>query len=178
MIPEGLELGHEGMDFLKDKDTYYHYPWDYISRSVLKLDLEKLDSEPMITDRDRSKTMILGDSRGFQIATGVIKMDWANAINPNDPERKKKKKKKEKLVDKIPKWEEEQCDWAMTLDVPPFAAFPPFNKKTGLETFEQTMTISLYNLDYYMKNRTPGKCKFLNVMSGVDLPHVMNGMKR
>ena len=32
------------------------------------------------------------------------------------------------------------------------------------------MTISLYNLDYYMKNRTPGKCKFLNVMSGVDQP--------
>ena len=45
-----------------------------------------------------------------------------------------------------------------------------FNKKTGLETFEQTMQISLYNLDYYMKNRTPCKCKFLNVMSGVDEP--------
>ena len=26
-IPDGFELGHEGMDFLKDKDTYYYYPW-------------------------------------------------------------------------------------------------------------------------------------------------------
>ena len=162
-IPEGLELGHEGMDFLKDKDTYYYYPWGLYSAGHAQLDLDKLDGEPMITDRNRSKTLILGDSGGFQIATGVIKMDWANAINPNDPER-------EKLVNKILKWEEEQCDWAMTLDVPPFAAFPPFNKKTGLETFEQTMQISLYNLDYYMKNRTLGKCKFLNVMSGVDEP--------
>ena len=162
-VPEGFELGHEGMDFLKDQDSYYHYPWGLYSAGHAQLDLNKLDGEPMITNRDKKKTMILGDSGGFQIATGVIKMDWKNAIDPNDPAR-------EELVDKILKWEEEQCDWAMTLDIPPFAAFPPNNKKTGLESFEQTMQISLYNLDYYMKNRTPGKCKFLNVMSGIDEP--------
>ena len=83
-VPEGLELGHEGMDFLKDIDTYYYYPWGLYSAGHAQLDLDKLDGEPMITDRDRSKTLILGDSGGFQIATGVIKMDWANAINPDE----------------------------------------------------------------------------------------------
>ena len=29
--------------------------------------------------------MILGDSGGFQIATGVLKMDWANAKDPERP---------------------------------------------------------------------------------------------
>ena len=61
-LPEGFELGHEGMDFLKDKDSYYHYPWGLYSAGHAQLDLTKLDGEPMITDRDRSKTMILGDS--------------------------------------------------------------------------------------------------------------------
>ena len=31
----------------------------------------------MIQGRDKNNTMILGDSGGFQIATGVLKMDWA-----------------------------------------------------------------------------------------------------
>ena len=38
----------------------------------------------MIQGRDSSKTMILGDSGGRKIATGVLKMDWANAKDPND----------------------------------------------------------------------------------------------
>ena len=97
------------MDSSKDLKTLIGIIWGLYS-SPKMLDPNKLDGEPMITDRDRNKTLILGDSGGFQIATGVIKMDWANAINPNDPER-------EKLVEKILKWEEEQCDWAMTLDV-------------------------------------------------------------
>ena len=29
----------------------------------------------MIQDRDRNTTIILGDSGGFQIATGVLKLD-------------------------------------------------------------------------------------------------------
>ena len=63
----------------------------------------------MIQNRDRNNTMIL-ETGGFQIATGVPKMDWANAKDPNDPARLA-------LCEKIPKWEEHTAHWAMTLDI-------------------------------------------------------------
>jgi hypothetical protein len=56
----------------------------------------------------------------------------------------------------------------MTLDIPAFAAAPGFSEKTGLTKFEDTLDITEINLQYFLKNRTPGKTKFLNVLSGSD----------
>lgn len=158
---EGFEKGLAGLDFLK-QDSYFHYPFGLYSAGHAHLDTEKSDrDEAMIQNRDRNNTMILGDSGGFQIATGVLKMDWANAKDPNDPARLA-------LCEKILKWEEHTADWAMTLDIPGFASAPPYNEKTGLESFQDTVDISVLNLDYFLRNRTPEKCKFLNVLSGAD----------
>jgi len=160
-VPEGFELGNEGLDFLKSEDSYYHYPYGLYSAGHAQLDLNKKGKEPMIDDRDRSNTVLVGDSGGFQVATGVIKMEWDTAKNPGDPAR-------EKLCETILAWEEDQCDWAMTLDVPSVACIPPMNKRTGLTDFQDAVDITLLNLDYYMKHRTPGKCKFMNILSGND----------
>lgn len=158
--PEGFEKGTQGMNFLDPENSYYHYPWGLYSGGHAHLDPDKSDErEPMIQGRDRSKTMILGDSGGFQIATGVLKMDWANAKDPNDPAR-------QELCNKILKWLEHTADWSMTLDVPAFAAVGKLSEKTGLTEFQDTLDVSLLNLDYFMKNRTPGATKFLNVLSG------------
>ena len=158
--PEGFEKGTQGMNFRDPEHSYYHYPWGLYSGGHAHLDPVKSDErEPMIQGRDRSKTMILGDSGGFQIATGVLKMDWANAKDPNDPAR-------QELCNKILKWLEHTADWSMTLDVPAFAAVGKLSEKTGLTEFQDTLDVSLLNLDYFMKNRTPGATKFLNVLSG------------
>lgn len=159
--PEGFELGNQGLDFLKSEDSYYHFPYGLYSAGHAQLDLSKKGKEPMIDDRDRANTVIVGDSGGFQVATGVIKMEWDTAKNPGDPAR-------EKLCQTILDWEEDQCDWAMTLDVPSVACIPPMNKRTGLTDFQDAVDITLLNLDYYMKHRTPGKCKFMNILSGND----------
>lgn len=160
-VPAGLEKGHAALDFL-DEDGYFYYPWGLYSAGHAQLDLSKTDdAEPMIQKRDRSKTVILGDSGGFQVATGVIKMDWANAQNPNDPER-------EALCEKILRWLEHTADWSMTLDVPAAACVPPFNNRTGLTDFQSAMNITVLNLDYFLKNRDPEKTKFLNIMGGND----------
>jgi len=161
-VPEGFELGLEGLNFLDPDNSYFHYPYGLYSAGHAHLDIEKSNKdEAMVQGRDQSKTMILGDSGGFQIATGVLKMDWANAKDPNDPARLA-------LCEKILKWEEHTSDWAMTLDIPGFAAAPPYSEKTGLQSFQDTVDISVLNLDYYMRNRDPEKCKFLNVLSGSD----------
>ena len=86
-VPAGFEHGNEGLDFLKNVNSYYHYPYGLYSAGHAHLDITKSHAdEPMIQDRDRNVVKVmLGDSGGFQIATGVMKMDWANAKDPNDP---------------------------------------------------------------------------------------------
>ena len=160
-VPDGFEKGLQGLNFLQE-DSYYYYPFGLYSAGHAQLDLDKTDiHEAMIQKRDRSKTVILGDSGGFQIAKGVIKLDWEDAINPTSEAR-------EALCEKMLRWLEYTADWSMTLDFPAFAAVPPYNKKTGLTDVKQTIDMSLYNLDYFVRNRVPGATKFLNVLSGAD----------
>jgi hypothetical protein len=112
----------------------------------------------MIHNRDKD-TILVGDSGGFQIATGVIKMDWTKVMtDEGDP-----------LREEILRYLEHTSDWSMTLDVPAFAAKPPLNSKTGLTTFEQCLDVTEYNLMYFLTNRVPGATKFLNVLSGSEL---------
>jgi hypothetical protein len=162
-VPAGFEHGNEGLDFLQDQNTYFHYPYGLYSAGHAHLDIDKShDAEPMIQERDRNTVkVILGDSGGFQIATGVLKLDWTNAKDPSDPARTQ-------MCESILRWLEHTADWSMTLDIPAFAAVEPLSKKTGLTRFEDTLDISLLNLDYFVRNRVPGATKFLNVLSGTD----------
>lgn len=161
-VPRGFEHGHAGMDFLRDENVYYHYPWALYSAGHASLDLKKAnDVDPMVQQRDRNKTVVLGDSGGFQVATGVIKMDWANATDPQDPERLA-------LCEKILRWLEHSTDWSMILDVPSVASIPPLNKRTGLTNFQTCIDITCLNIDYFLKNRVVGATKFMNIISGND----------
>lgn len=156
-----FDKGHEGLDFLRD-DSYYHYKWGLYSAGHAKLDIEKSKKyECMVQNRRRDNTVIVGDSGGFQIAkaTGDFKkVDWENFGGEGG----------DVIRGKIMNWLEETADWSMTLDIPSFAAEPPFNKKTGLKSFDDTLRLSVINLEYFIKHRTPGKTKFLNVLSGSD----------
>jgi hypothetical protein len=83
---------------------------------------------------------VLGDSGGFQLATGAIK--W-------DPSFK----------ETIFKWLEANSDIAMNLDLPP---------RVTLEgKFQECLDISLENFKYFEKNQT-GATAFLNVLQGND----------
>ncbi len=156
-MPAGFENKHKGLNFLDEENAYYYYNRGLYSAGHAYLDPKKSDvEEAMVQKRDRSKTMILGDSGGFQIATGVIKLDWATVKGPEG----------DKLREQILRWLEHTADWSMTLDVPAFAAVGNLSKKTGLTRFEDTLDITEHNLHYFMKNRVPGATKFLNVLSG------------
>ena len=156
-VPKGLEYGIQGLNFLKDTDSYFHYGFGLYSAGHAERNLTKCtDREPMIHKRDRNKTVLIGDSGGFQIATGVIKLDWATV----------KTSAGDKLREEILRYLEHTADWSMTLDVPAFAAEPPLNLKTGLKCFQDALDVTEYNLRYFIENRNPGATKFLNVLSG------------
>lgn len=156
-LPAGFEHGFDGVDFLKKDNSYYHYGVALYSAGHADRNLTRCnDKEPMIHKRDRKNTIIVGDSSGFQLATGVIKMDWKNIKGAEG----------DKFREEILRYLEHTADWSMTLDVPAFAAVPPLSAKTGLTKFEDTLDISVHNLHYFMKHRVPGATKFLNVISG------------
>lgn len=156
-VPAKFELGMQGLNFLDAENSYFTYKYGLYSAGHAERKLDKCDDrEPMIHGRDREKTVIVGDSGGFQIATGVIKLDWSTVMTPAG----------DKLREEILRYLEHTADWSMTLDVPAFAALPPLSEKTGLTKFSDCLDVTLYNLDYFMKHRVPGKTKFLNVLSG------------
>ena len=154
-MPKGFEYGIDGFDFLKPKEeTYYNYKWGLYSAGHATRDTAKSDvQEPMIQKRDREKTFILGDSGGFQIATGVIKCDWPNF------------KTDDALRSQILNWLEHTADYSMVLDIPTLAAAPPLNAKTGLTNWVDCLEYTMHNNDYFVRNRQ-GKTKFLNVLQG------------
>lgn len=155
-VPEKFDLGMQGLNFFSE-DSYYNYNFGLYSAGHAERNLKKCDErEPMIHKRDRNKTILIGDSGGFQIATGVIKIDWKTVMTPAG----------DKLREEILRYLEHTSDWSMTLDVPAFAALPPLSEKTGLTTFEECIDVTEYNLKYFLKNRVPGATKFLNVLSG------------
>ena len=156
-VPKGFEFGLQGIDFLKPNDSYFTYKYGLFSAGHAERNLTKCDNrEPMIHKRDRNNTVIIGDSGGFQIATGVIKLDWTKVMTPEG----------DKLREEILRYLEHTADWSMTLDVPAFAAVGELSKKTGLTKFSECLDVTEYNLHYFIKNRIPGKTKFLNVLSG------------
>jgi hypothetical protein len=157
-IPEGFDRGIEGMNFLNPEQGYFYYKYGLYSAGHAQLDLQKsLTQESMIQDRDRSKTMILGDSGGYQIGKGVLKFDWLNFEGAEAT----------KTRQKILEWLELTADWSMMLDVPTWACDHIHSPKTGLKTFEDCLEKTRYNNDYFLMNRL-GQTKWLNVLQGSD----------
>ena len=157
-IPAGFDRGIEGMNFLNPEQGYFTYKYGLYSAGHAQLDLQKsLTQESMIQDRDRSKTMILGDSGGYQIGKGVLKFDWLNF------EGKAANKTRQNILE----WLELTADWSMMLDVPTWACDHIHSPKTGLKSFEDCLEKTRFNNDYFLKNRL-GHTKWLNVLQGGD----------
>lgn len=157
-IPQGFDRGIEGMNFLNPEEGYFTYKYGLYSAGHAQLDLQKsLVQESMIQQRDRSQSMILGDSGGYQIGKGIIKFDW------QDFEGAAANKTRQQILE----WLELTADWSMMLDVPTWAADHIHSPKTGLKTFEDCLEKTRFNNEYFLKNRL-GQTKFLNVLQGSD----------
>jgi hypothetical protein len=84
---------------------------------------------------------VMGDSGGFQLATGAIK--W-----------------KPEFKETIFHWLENNCDIGVNLDIPPRVKYEG--------KFYECLDISYENFKYFADNQS-GKCDFLNVIQGNNL---------
>lgn len=101
----------------------------------------------IVSTRDRSKTIVIADSGGYQVASG-------NLVIRNDQDR----------LD-ILRWMEGIADLGMTLDVPtgPLISNP---QGYAYKSFTHCLKDTLIHLDFFQKNRVPGKIRLLNVIQG------------
>ena len=157
-IPKGFDNGVEGLNFLNPEKGMFTYPTALYSAGHACLDMEQVnDRDSMCVNRDRKFSTIVGDSGGYQIGRGVIKFDW------KDFEGNKANKVRSDILN----WLELTSDWAMTLDVPTWAADDLNSPKTGLTSFQDTLDGTIYNNKFFQKNRL-GQTKLLNVLQGDD----------
>lgn len=145
-----IEEIKESLNHLKSTGIFF-YPYALYSAGHAK---EYAEDKCMITKRDKN-TFILGDSGGYQFGTGANDYPWDN-----------KEKQKQVQLETM-QWLENNCDAAMTLDLPPWIATR--NKKAmkaGLVSYASCRDATLETLETFITNRTPGKVEFLNVLQG------------
>lgn len=154
-LPPTFDRGHQGMNFLSD-DSYFYYKWGLYSAGHARLDPKRgWTEEAMVHQRDRSKSMIIGDSGGYQVTKGVShfkNINWDDFDGASG----------DKIRADVLEWLEATADWSMTLDIPAVAIY----ENPKIKTFEDTLRLSVLNLDYFLQHRTPGRTRFLNVLSG------------
>jgi hypothetical protein len=104
------------------------------------------EAHSMITTRDRRTTRIIGDSGGYQLATGKLRLE-------HDGDRLR-----------VLRWLEDNADIAMTLDWPPGGIG---KEKFPFTSNEQCLEATLQNLEFFHKHRRQDRGTiFLNVIHG------------
>ena len=166
-----LPMGLHDLNFLEPDGNLFYYPAALYSSGHSVWDLPQSDiQEAMVQKRDKNRTVIVGDSGGYQIATGVLKWPWQKKANQTDQEWGRDK---DAIRMQILRWLEHSTDYSMVLDVPTgsllkFGNDPITgeNLHPGVKNFRDCLDRSMENHDFFIKNRREGSTKFMNVLQG------------
>lgn len=164
--PMPFGLSPPDFDWLDQENRYWHYRWCLASAGHFFR-----GGRPNIITERHETSFVLGDSGGYQIATGALAetKDWTRVAN--DTHAIMDLWHHSKLRHDIQSWLEANCDYAMTLDFPLWlrrreASNSPFHFLSE----EQLIELTVGNLEVMQSHRIAGSCKYLNVLqaSGVD----------
>ena len=162
-FPTSIKL--TDLDFLNPNSKLWHYGYALYSAGQFSNARPKACA---VTNRDREKTIVLGDSGGFQIGQGTLK----------GTEHFKKAKTSSEICQmwrdsgdtrkRILNWLDAHSDYAMTIDMPLWARLPQF-KHTPFHkcSVQELIDLSVDNLKY-IKANTNGDTKWLNVLQGTE----------
>ena len=162
-FPKGIKL--QDLDFLNPKSKLWHYGYALYSAGQFT------DARPRacsVTNRDRDKTLVLGDSGGYQIGKGTLKGTEHFKKGKSADEVCGMWRDSKDVRQRIVRWLDAHSDYAMTIDMPLWAREPQ-NSKTPFHkcSIEQLIELSVENLDYIKRN-TRGSTKWLNVLQGTN----------
>lgn len=142
-LPGGLKPCD--LDFFRDDGALFHLPASLYSAGLIG----NLENPPlcMVTERDREKTLVIGDSGGYQIISGNLEVH-------DDSDRRR-----------ILNWLNGHCNFAMTLDIPTIATE---NDNSLYSYFDQCLKGTLTHLQFFEKNPDLRQVQLLNVLQGND----------
>ncbi len=153
--PQVLKGSIKSLDFLDPDNAYFFYKWAMFSAGQAKGAPPPVAGpgiDVMIRDRFKG-TEIIGDSGGYQIATGA----WTYDI--------KNRPVMDKLCGEVLMWQESMADIMMSLDIP--TGIIGTNTSTGTLTFADCLASTISNHTYFEANRNPILNKpILNVLQG------------
>jgi len=153
------------LDFLNAKSKLWHYGYALYSAGQFTSDAVKPCA---VSNRDRSNTVIVGDSGGFQIGSGTMRgMEGFKKLKTGAEVCDAWRDSKD-VMRWIVNWLDTHSDYAMTIDIPLWAKLEarkasPFHKCTEQELID----LSVENLEF-IKHNTRGTTKWLNVLQGID----------
>jgi len=138
-LPQGVSA--EDMNFLDPANKLFR-----ISHVMSSAGQALSQARPcIITERDRSSALMIGDSGGYQIASGRLKIN-------GDPDKLK-----------ILRWLEQHANVAMTLDVPTGPVLKPGYQ---YRTSKDCLAATEHYLAFFQKHRKSSETRFLNVLQG------------
>lgn len=135
---------HKRLNGVELPSAPFHYPYALYSPGHAELDLDKAAmSEPVIINRDKSKSFLLVDSGGFQVG----KDSW---------EVGKSKADDTELIKTVLQWQEVVSNMAAILELPRW--------KEGV-SFDEALDWTNFSLGVYTEQGS-GKVPFLNILHG------------
>ncbi len=162
------------LDFLDPSSQLWSCGYTLYSSG--QFDKAQLRNADMIRDRKRGQSVIIGDSGGFQLGTGVIKnRDEQQALNrlAVNPAKLVAQWKDVGFRRRTLRWLEMYTDYAMTLDMVLWGskeANKDSNSVLRNLSVDQLIDLSVDNLKYFSDNRgqvSGGGTKFLNVLQDI-----------
>ncbi len=158
-LPSVLGGSAQSLNFLNPRSSLFHYGWGLYSAGHAVMDRGKIDAgaDAMVQRRDRTKTRIVGDSGGYQIATGQWKIDLDD------------RRAVDARCEHVLNWQAETADVIMALDFPPAAMAEAVKRddRSAAEEFRKCLSGTIANHEVFEANiGTANRKPILNVIHG------------
>lgn len=144
------EAGFASFDAINylSESGLFRYDAALFSGGGAELDIQKSKAiNPSIWNR-RDDTVLMSDSGGFQVATGILAP-----------------KQYYEMREKITSWQEAISDVAIAMDVPTGSIGN--RKAICIDSFDECLTLTKDNFDWQVQNRNPKAARMLNVVQGL-----------
>ncbi len=154
------------LNFLNGLGCLWSYRWCLGSAGALAY----ANGGTAITQRDPATSWVMGDSGGFQVATGALKETKPWKAYARDPKRIAQLWGRSRIARHLLRWLEQHCDYATTLDMPLWVKSGRYRSSPFHYCSLGSLTdLTVENLRYIERHRgAVGDCKFVNVIQGRD----------
>lgn len=178
----GVGFKNRDLNFFDPKSSLWTCAYTlYSSGQFANAVIQTLD---MITERDRTKSVVIGDSGGFQLGSGKItnkaEAEKLKAL-ATDPRGLIAKWDQVGFRDRTLNWLESYCDYSMTLDAVLWGSNEAITHDNAAEqarlrkgnksvfrhlSVQELIDLTVQNNRYFMNHRR-GRTKFLNVLQDI-----------